>query len=77
MADFSISITKDQAATISVHDITEGTSAPGAGQIELRLDMTTVPVTRRDILLALEKFAAYFSNLGETGNGANILGLQP
>ena len=77
MADFSISWTKDQLHTISAHDGTEGTLAPGAGQVEIRIDLTTVPVTRRDILAALDKAETYFRNLGETGSGADILGLQP
>lgn len=87
MADFSVSVTKGQAATMSLHagagndgGITEGTASPtAASTIELRIDQTTTVMTRRDIMLALDKFKLYFMSLGETGVAAGGQGipLQP
>lgn len=87
MADFSVSLTKGQAATTILHSgstpdagISEGTASPtAASTIELRIDQTTTVMTRRDILLALDKFKLYFQSLGETGVAAGGQGipLQP
>jgi len=77
MASFSVSMKKGQAATMTVHEFTEGTLAPNADSIELRIDLTTESITRRDILLALDSFENYFRNLGEIGIAGLPGVLQP
>lgn len=66
MADFSISITRETARTVFTQaDITVGTSSPGAGAVELRIDRTSSgDITVMDILMALEKFESYFLTNG-------------
>lgn len=39
-----------------ISDFTIGTSAPGAGDFELRIDLTTNTPTRLDVIKALEAF---------------------
>lgn len=53
-------------------DITVGTSAPGAGDIELRvnlLDALSNTVTDKDVFVALDAFMRYFRN-GKNVGGA-------
>ena len=76
MADFSISVLKGQAAENSPFALTVGTSAPGAGQIELRVDLTTVPATKRDVLLALDTLKMYFES-SVTGLDMPIPNINP
>jgi hypothetical protein len=59
MAAISISINRG-AAGVKQTDYTVGTLAPNAGEIELRmqaLDGNSKPVTRKDVILALDMFA--------------------
>ena len=59
MAALSISISRG-AAGVRIDDYTTGTLVPNAGEIELRmqvLDGQSKPVTRKDVILALDMFA--------------------
>lgn len=58
MAAISYSISRGQSGT-KISDFTHGTSAPGAGDIELRVNTTdtnSANMTVKDIMLALEAF---------------------
>lgn len=62
MADFSISVTREAANrwTPGRSDVTIGTSSPGSGDIELRINRTTAgDITLMDILNAIEKIEYY------------------
>lgn len=54
MASVSLSFTVAQIEDINPENVVVGTSAPGAGDIELRINTTNVP-TLKQIFLALEK----------------------
>lgn len=55
MASLSLSIARG-ADGFKISDITVGTSAPGADDFELRIDLTTNSPTRLDVQKALEAF---------------------
>jgi hypothetical protein len=58
MVSVQISISRG-ANGFQLSDFTIGTSAPGAGDIELRynvLDTNSATITRKDIMIALEAF---------------------
>lgn len=58
MTAVSLSISRGQNG-LRISDFTVGTSAPGAGDVELRynlLDTNSAALTRKDILIALEAF---------------------
>ena len=55
MASVSLSMTVAQVEDVNPENITVGASAPGAGDIELRVD-TTKFTTLKQVFLALEKF---------------------
>jgi hypothetical protein len=72
MASISISTSRGLAGTKAT-DYTVGTLATNAGDIELRvnvLDGNGNPVTRKDVILALDSFARQIENgkLGAFGN---------
>lgn len=47
--------------------VTEGTSAPGAGDIEVRIASTvTVPWTKKEIEIALDTIFRFLSDPGES-----------
>lgn len=47
--------------------ITEGTSAPGAGDLEVRIaDPATVPWSKKDIEIALDQIFRFLSDPGES-----------
>lgn len=55
MASVSLSLTVAQIEDVNPENITVGASAPGAGDIEIRVNTANVP-TLKQIWLALEKF---------------------
>lgn len=55
MASVSLSITVDQIENVNPENITVGSAAPGAGDIELRVNTANV-TSLKQIFLALEKF---------------------
>jgi hypothetical protein len=61
VASVSLSITVDQIENISPENITVGSSVPGAGDIELRVNTANVP-SLKQIILALEKFELFVNN---------------
>jgi hypothetical protein len=61
VASVSLSITVDQIENISPENITVGSSVPGAGDIELRVNTANVP-SLKQIILALEKFELFTNN---------------
>lgn len=65
MASVSLSITVAQIEDISPLNITVGSSVPGAGDIELRVNTANVP-SLKQIYLAVEKFKLFLEdqNLG-------------
>lgn len=67
MASVSLSNTVAQNEDIGPLNITVGSSAPGAGDIELRVD-TTKFTSIKQICIALEKFELFIEdqNLGPT-----------
>jgi hypothetical protein len=67
VASVSLSITVAQTEDISPLNITVGSSAPGAGDIELRVD-TSKFTSLKQICLALEKFDMFVEdqNFGPT-----------
>lgn len=54
MASVSLSLTVAQVEDVNPENVTVGASAPGAGDIELRVDMTKF-TSLKQIFLALEK----------------------
>jgi hypothetical protein len=52
----SLSYSLSRGALDDPDKITVGTSAPGSGDFELRVNLTTNTPTRADIILALEAF---------------------
>jgi hypothetical protein len=54
MASVSLSMTVDQIEDVNPENITVGSSVPGAGDFELRVNTANVP-TLKQIFLALEK----------------------
>ncbi len=54
MASVSLSFTVAQIEDLNPENITVGSSAPGAGDIELRVNTANVP-TLKQVYLALEK----------------------
>lgn len=52
----SLSYSLSRGADQSPDEITVGTSAPGTGDFELRVNLTTHTPTREDIILACEAF---------------------
>lgn len=55
MASVSISLTVDQIEDNNPENITVGSSVPGAGDIEIRVNTANIP-SLKQIYLALEKF---------------------
>ncbi len=55
MASVSLSITVAQIEDVNPENITVGSSAPGAGDIEIRVNTSNV-LSLKQIMLALEKF---------------------
>lgn len=58
MAAVSFSISRGKSG-LTPSDITVGTSAPGAGDVEFRfnlLDTNSAALTRKDLVIALEAF---------------------
>lgn len=55
MASVSISITAANVEDVNPENIVVGTAAPGAGDIELRVNTTNV-TSLKQLFLALEKF---------------------
>lgn len=55
MASVSISITAAQIESLPPENITVGAAAPGAGDIELRVNTANI-TTLKQLFLALEKF---------------------
>lgn len=70
MASVSLSITVDQATVVNPKNIVTGTAAPGAGDIELRVNMAKF-INCQQIWLALEEFDYFIkdSQLGPTTFG--------
>lgn len=68
MASVSLSLTVDQATVMRPNDIVVGASAPGAGDFELRVDMSKF-TSMEQIFLALEKLD-YFVNDSALGPAA-------
>jgi hypothetical protein len=67
MADKSLSVTKPAANRSSPRsDVVAGTSAPGAGDIELRINRTTNAITRKDVMNALKRFEDYLLDSANT-----------
>lgn len=64
MADYSVSINKGVDG-FKASDLTAGTSAPGAGSIELRLS-DAAGLTRKDVYIALEAFRRWFESKDTT-----------
>lgn len=66
MADFSISAARETLEKVFTQgDITVGTSSPGAGAMELRIDRTSSGnLTVEQIILGLEKMRNYFLTNG-------------
>lgn len=60
MANFSLSLSAGQIDT-GPDNITTGTSAPGAGDIELRISNTNIK-TRLELYRLLEAFDRYFED---------------
>lgn len=52
----SLSYSLSRGADQSPDKITVGTSAPGTGDVELRVDLTTHTPTREDVILILQAF---------------------
>lgn len=52
MTSLSYSVNRDQSEQPDA--ITVGTSAPGAGDVEVRIDLTTHTPTRQNVILALQ-----------------------
>ena len=72
MAAVSIAISRGSAG-VKATDYTTGTSAPGAGDIELRFNTTDTnsrPLIVKDVVLALDMFARQLEAgpLGAFGN---------
>lgn len=61
MASVSISTTVDKVTNQNDDDFTAGTSAPGAGDIELRVNMAKF-TSIEQIFLALEKMDFFVNN---------------
>ena len=55
MANVSISITAAQVEDISPDNVTVGAAAPGAGDVELRVNTSNI-TSLKQLFLALEKF---------------------
>ncbi len=55
MASVSISITAAQVEDVNPENITVGASAPGAGDVELRVNTANI-TSLKQLYLALEKF---------------------
>jgi hypothetical protein len=58
MASVSLSFTVDKIENLNPENITVGTSAPGAGDIELRVNTANVP-SLKQICLALYKLGVF------------------
>lgn len=58
MASVSLSINVAQIEDVSPENITVGASAPGAGDIEIRVNTANI-LSLKQIYLALEKFDAF------------------
>lgn len=56
MASVSFSLARGTNFDLRPEEITVGTSAPGSGDFELRVDVTTNTPTIKDVILALETF---------------------
>jgi hypothetical protein len=72
MASLSISISRGSAG-VKISDYTTGTLMPGAGDVELRMNVTDTngkAVTRLDVITALDMFTRQIENgkLGAFGN---------
>lgn len=52
----SVSYSLNRGADQSPDKIAVGTNAPGAGDVELRVDVTTHTPTREDVILILQAF---------------------
>lgn len=78
MAAVSFSISRGQAGS-QISDFTVGTSAPGSGDIELRVNTTDTNaknLTRQDVVLALKGFIRAIEQGGNTTVGiTNALGI--
>ena len=61
MASVSISITAAQVEDVNPENIVVGSSAPGAGDIELRVDMAKF-TSLKQVYLALEKFDDFIND---------------
>lgn len=70
MASFSYSLSIDQQS-MSPEAITVGTLAPGAGDVEIRVNRANAP-TRQQILLILEAFRRRISGNYGTQDVLNI-----
>ena len=70
MASVSLSLTAAQSSDISPLNITVGAAAPGAGDIELRVNTANI-TSLKDLYLALEKLDAFVKdqNLGPSTFG--------
>lgn len=55
MASISISVTAANVENISPYNVTVGASAPGAGDVELRVNTANI-TSLKQLFLALEKF---------------------
>jgi hypothetical protein len=71
MASVSISLTVDQADVVNPENFLASTNAPGAGDIELRVNMAKF-TSLRQIFLALENMD-YFVN--DANKGPNTFGV--
>lgn len=61
MASVSISLSVDQIEDVNPENITVGASAPGAGDIELRVNTANV-TSLKQIFLALEKLDSFIND---------------
>ena len=62
MASVSLSIDKVSTKTLGSILPTVGSSAPGAGDLEVRFDVSTHAMTRRDVIQGLENLIVYLES---------------
>lgn len=72
MASVSLSITVDNATVRNPKNVTAGTSAPGAGDIEVRVNMAKF-TTLEQIYLALEQFDDFIKDAYEGPNAFGVI----
>lgn len=66
MASVSLNFVREFASQATPFNITQGTDAPAAGAVELRIDLAT-NITKEEVVLGLRKLETYLLTEGTLG----------